>query len=75
MFELVNKVLAWHNSRDYSVMSWRESRDRGATAVEYALIIAAITAAIAIFVFTLGTKLQQVFQVGCAAVNKNASCP
>src|SRR5947207_3304122 len=38
MFEIVNRVLAWHNSRN---------RDRGASAVEYALILFAIAAAAA----------------------------
>ncbi len=36
--------------------------ERGATAVEYGLIVAAIAAVIVIIVFTLGTQIQTAFQ-------------
>lgn len=36
--------------------------DRGATAVEYGLLVALIAAVIVVIVTTLGTKIQQAFQ-------------
>lgn len=41
------------------------TRDRGATAVEYGLIVAAIAAIIVVTVFTLGTKVEAAFQTVC----------
>jgi pilus assembly protein Flp/PilA len=69
MFEIVNRVLtralAWHNSRD---------RDRGASAVEYALILFAIAAAVAAIVGLLGTVVLGKFTDSCKAVHGGAAC-
>ncbi len=64
MLEIVNRVLAWHNSRN---------RDRGASAVEYALILVAIAAAIAAVVAVLGSTVLGMFQTSCAKI-KGAGC-
>lgn len=53
--------------------------DRGASAVEYGLLIAAIAALIVIIVFALGGVIQEVFQDTCdtiasEAANITASC-
>jgi Flp pilus assembly pilin Flp len=64
MLEIVNRVLAWHNSRN---------RDRGASAVEYALIVFAVAAVIAAIVGLLGNVVQGKFASTCAAVN-GAKC-
>jgi pilus assembly protein Flp/PilA len=50
MNDLINRILAWHHSRD-----------RGATAVEYGLIVAAIAAVIVVVVVTLGGKINAAF--------------
>jgi pilus assembly protein Flp/PilA len=60
MLEIVNRVLAWHNSRD---------RDRGASAVEYALIVFAVAAVIAAIVGLLGNVVLGKFTNTCTAVN------
>jgi pilus assembly protein Flp/PilA len=60
MLEIVNRVLAWHNSRD---------RDRGASAVEYALIVFAVAAVIAAIVGLLGNVVLGKFTSTCTAVN------
>ncbi|WP_017933918.1 Flp family type IVb pilin [Nocardioides sp. Iso805N] len=43
--------------------------ERGASAVEYGLLIAGIAALVVGVVFTFGGKLQNVFQDTCKAVN------
>jgi pilus assembly protein Flp/PilA len=50
------------------------TRDRGATAVEYGLIVAAIAAVIVVLVFTLGTKVEAAFQTVCTKMNGGAAC-
>jgi len=44
------------------------TRDRGASAVEYGLLIAAIAAIIVGVVFTLGTKVKAGFSTTCTAM-------
>lgn len=39
----------------------RHTEDRGASAVEYGLMVAAIAAVIVVAVFTLGTNIQRAF--------------
>jgi pilus assembly protein Flp/PilA len=39
----------------------RRAEDRGASAVEYGLMVAAIAAVIVVAVFTLGTNIQRAF--------------
>jgi pilus assembly protein Flp/PilA len=60
MFEIVNRVLAWHNSRN---------RDRGASAVEYALILFAVAAVIAVIVGALGNVVFHKFDDSCTAIH------
>jgi Flp pilus assembly pilin Flp len=71
MFEPVNRVLAWYKSFNdggqsrRALLSWHNNRDRGASAVEYALLLAFIAGAIAVLVFSLGTAVQGKFQTAC----------
>ena len=44
------------------------SEDRGASAVEYGLLVAAIAALIVIVVFALGGVIQEVFQDTCDTI-------
>ena len=46
--------------------------ERGATAVEYGLIIALIAAAIVVIVGLLGTQVKDAFQTVCNAIKKSA---
>jgi len=48
-------------------------RDRGATAAEYALIVAAVVAVVAAIVISLGNVVQEQFTDTCEAVNNTAS--
>jgi pilus assembly protein Flp/PilA len=45
------------------------TRDRGATAVEYGLIVAAIAAVIVVTVITLGTKVEDAFKTVCGKLS------
>jgi pilus assembly protein Flp/PilA len=57
------------------IMAVRATReDKGATAVEYGLIVAAIAAVIVALVFTLGTKVQAGFQTVCTKMNGGTAC-
>ena len=53
----------------YRILAWHQSRDRGATAVEYALIIGAIAVVIATLVGLLGGQVNAMFQRTCTAFN------
>ena len=48
--------------------------DEGATAVEYALMVAAIAAVIAGVAFTLGTTTHDSLQNSCGQIYQSASC-
>ena len=50
------------------------SRDRGASAVEYGLLVAGIAAVIVAIVFLFGAKINTVFSDTCKAVNKGTAC-
>jgi pilus assembly protein Flp/PilA len=50
------------------------NRDRGATAVEYGLIVAAIAAVIVATVVTLGGRIEHNFQNVCNAVAGTGTC-
>jgi pilus assembly protein Flp/PilA len=53
-------------------------RDRGASAVEYALMVAAIAAVIVLIVFALGGVLQNSMTSSCDTISqaaKTQSCP
>ena len=47
----------------------RHARDRGASAVEYGLMVAAIAAVIVGVVFGLGTLVQRAFSKTCSAIS------
>ena len=49
------------------------TRDRGATAVEYGLIVALIAAIIVALVAALGTEINDAFQTVCTAMS-GAAC-
>ena len=48
-----------------------DAQDRGATAVEYGLLVAAIAAIIILVVFALGTYVKGAFKDTCTAFNKS----
>ena len=58
----------------------RQAKDRGASAVEYGLMVAAIAAVIVGVVFGLGTLVKSAFSKTCSAVSSSTgtganSCP
>ena len=55
MRKLSDKLLGWYIALRY--------RERGATAVEYGLLVALIAAVIIATVVTLGTQIKAAFQV------------
>ncbi len=50
----------------------RRAADRGATAVEYGLMVAAIAAVIVAIVFGLGTLVKNVFTDTCTSISTQA---
>ncbi|MFC6286547.1 Flp family type IVb pilin [Nocardioides sp. GCM10027113] len=48
--------------------------ERGASAVEYGLLIAGIAALIVIVVFAFGTQLESVFSDTCKSVASSTTC-
>jgi Flp pilus assembly pilin Flp len=63
LFEYVNRVLAWH-----------ESRDRGASAVEYTLILGMIVALVVGGIFFVGGKADKLMQDMCTALDSSKTC-
>jgi len=55
----------------------RGIRDRGASAVEYGLMVAAIAAIIVLIVLALGGVVQQIFTNTCVSIAEGAEtdCP
>lgn len=51
------------------------TRDEGASAVEYGLLVAAIAALVVIIVFSLGTLVQEVFSDTCNEIKSKATGP
>lgn len=51
----------------------RRDNEKGASAVEYGLLVAAIAALIVLIVFALGGVIKEVFTDTCTAVQKGAS--
>jgi len=51
----------------------RRARDRGASAVEYGLLVAAIAAVIVGVVFGLGTLVHDAFSKTCTTINTSVS--
>ncbi|WP_310963154.1 Flp family type IVb pilin [Nocardioides terrisoli] len=52
----------------------RARSEKGASAVEYGLLIAGIAAVIVVIVFALGGVLHNVFTNTCASINSNTAC-
>ena len=48
--------------------------ERGASAVEYGLLITGIAAVIVAIVFIFGGKLRSIFSNTCKSVNSNTTC-
>lgn len=51
----------------------RDANDRGASAVEYGLMVAAIAAVIVGIVFGLGGIMSNIFRSSCASIGSGAS--
>jgi pilus assembly protein Flp/PilA len=73
-------MLAWYKSYDLAGrLRDRISRDRGASAVEYGLIVALIAGAVIIMVFVLGNRVKNLFSDTCSKMtstpNTPAACP
>jgi pilus assembly protein Flp/PilA len=49
------------------------TRDEGASAVEYGLLVAAIAALVVIIVFSLGGLVKEVFKDTCSSIQTNGS--
>ncbi|MFF5176351.1 hypothetical protein ACFY3U_27540 [Micromonospora sp. NPDC000089] len=75
MLEFVFRVMAWYEIREQDVKTWYESReqDRGASAVEYALILAAIVAVVAVTVFAIGGRVKGFFTGACTRLGETAA--
>jgi Flp pilus assembly pilin Flp len=73
MYESVFRFLSWYQSYDLAGRSrrWRDNHDRGASAVEYALILAAIAAAVALLVATIGNFVYSRFFNACNALKND----
>ncbi len=54
-------------------MAAKRNEDKGASAVEYGLLVAAIAALIVIVVFALGGVIEEVFQNTCDTISSEAS--
>lgn len=52
----------------------RRRDDRGASAVEYGLLVAAIAAVIVALVFILGGFVKEAFQTTCDEMNTTGTC-
>jgi pilus assembly protein Flp/PilA len=51
-----------------------QSEERGASAVEYGLLIAGIAALIVVVVLAFGGTLSDIFSDTCKSVNNNTAC-
>ncbi|RQW99766.1 Flp family type IVb pilin [Micromonospora globispora] len=54
------------------VMAWAKSRDRGASAVEYALIVGLIAAVVGGVIYVLGSRVDWMFDRACDNVSAGA---
>jgi pilus assembly protein Flp/PilA len=74
MNEPVYRILAWYLSYDLrGRLRDRLSRDRGASAVEYGLIVALIAGAIIVLVFTFGGRVANYFHTTCDRMTSNTA--
>ncbi|MCA1983956.1 MAG: Flp family type IVb pilin [Nocardioides sp.] len=53
----------------------RRDNDRGASAVEYGLLVAGIAAVIVAVVFTFGGKIKNIFDDTCQTIAANGTAP
>jgi Flp pilus assembly pilin Flp len=76
MYESVNRVLSWYHSYDLAgrTRRWRADHDRGASAVEYALVLAAIAAAVAFILTVISGVVTFKFNDSCQKLNSNVAC-
>ena len=56
------------------VLASRSNSERGASAVEYGLLIAGIAALIVVIVFAFGDNIQDIFNSTCDAVATGTGC-
>jgi Flp pilus assembly pilin Flp len=73
MFDPVNRILAWYKSYDPRALL---RRDRGASAVEYALILVFIAAAVVGIVAYIGNNVAGKFHYSCTQIaGAGNACP
>ena len=56
------------------MLAAHKDSERGASAVEYGLLIAGIAALIVVIVFAFGDNIQDIFDSTCKSVASSASC-
>jgi len=72
MNEPLYRMLAWYKSYNLAGrLRHQLDRDRGASAVEYGLIIALVAGVIIVTVFALGGRLSQYFHTTCDKMTSN----
>ncbi|SCF42855.1 Flp family type IVb pilin [Micromonospora mirobrigensis] len=63
MLEFIHRVMAWH-----------QTRDRGASAVEYALILALVVGGVVALYFAIGGNIQDRLGQACRQITQRAAC-
>ncbi|SCG36958.1 hypothetical protein GA0074704_0457 [Micromonospora siamensis] len=58
----------------HRVMAWQQTRDRGASAVEYALILAVVVGVMVGLYFTIGGSIQGRLAEACRQITRQANC-
>ncbi|MGN9812306.1 Flp family type IVb pilin [Micromonospora sp. BQ11] len=59
----------------HRIMAWQASRDRGASAVEYALILAAIIGGLVVAYLTIGNAVANQLRGACRSIaGAGANC-
>lgn len=56
------------------IMAWANSRDRGASAVEYVLILAAVIGLVGLMVFAMGGRTRDMLNGACNQLGMGATC-
>lgn len=72
MFETVTAYLSTQLQTQLHSLLHRD--DQGASAVEYALLVAAIAAVIVVVLFVFGSVIQGVFSTTCGSIRQGAAC-
>ena len=76
MNEPLCRMLAWYKSYDLAGrLRDRLDRDRGASAVEYGLLVALIAGAVILFVFVLGNRVKGLFEGTCKQMTNTPNQP